>query len=187
MAQIMRFAEGTGVSVRTLRLDSCEPPRTVLRTALDRLPPIVDNLVSNLWRPMEYAPMDEFDRALSANHEALRRALPLAEKELAALTTRQHELQEKIRNARLVLGLSDNAGGDDRQLSLREAMIAVLQPHPDGLSAPAIADEIERRDLYRRGDGRPPGYGQVHNRVSHHPDQFVRFEGRIRLRRPDDA
>ena len=154
--------------------------------ALDCRVPVGQDWSPNTWSPIG-VPVDDFDQALAANHEAIKRALPIAEQELATLTSRRLELQEKIRKARLILGLPAEAIAPAKQASLREAMIAVLMQHPDGLSAPAIAEEIERLDLYRRGDGRPPGYSQVHNRVTHHPDQFVRFEGRIRLSQPGDA
>lgn len=50
-------------------------------------------------------------------------------------------------------------------MKLHEAIDTVLANRPAGMSARELADEIERRGLYLRGDGKPASPGQVNARV----------------------
>jgi hypothetical protein len=50
-------------------------------------------------------------------------------------------------------------------MKLHEAIDAVLADRPAGLSTRELADEIERRGLYLKGDGKPASPGQVNARV----------------------
>jgi|CZKG01.1.fsa_nt_gi hypothetical protein len=50
-------------------------------------------------------------------------------------------------------------------MKLHEAIDAVLADRPAGMSARELADEIERRGLYIKGDGEPASPGQVNARV----------------------
>lgn len=125
--------------------------------------------------------MNDLARALAANRAAVAAALAPAEAELAECRQRCAELEDSIRRARLIV---DGPGEPEsvRQMTLHEAMITVLQERGTPLSAPELADEIERRGLYHRRDGRPAGGGQVHNRVNQYPNLFVRDSGLIALR-----
>lgn len=51
-------------------------------------------------------------------------------------------------------------------MKLHEAIDAVLADRPAGMSTRELADEIERRGLYLKGDGEPASPGQVNARVS---------------------
>lgn len=46
-------------------------------------------------------------------------------------------------------------------MKLHEAIDAVLADRPAGMSTRELADEIERRGLYLKGDGKPASPGQV--------------------------
>jgi hypothetical protein len=131
--------------------------------------------------------MTALTEALAVNRDAVARALPIAEQELARCRARCAQLELEIRHAKLVLtadpGTGDAAVG--RQ-PLHEAMVLILQDHAAGLPAPEIARIVEQRDLYRRRDGGFAGLGQVHARVHNYPKLFVRDRGRIRLRRESD-
>ena len=132
--------------------------------------------------------MTELTEALAANRDAIQRALPKAEQQLADCRAHCAELEEEIRLARLIvspapLGTEPAPG----PMTMHQAMVLVLGNHPDGLPAPEIAHEIERRNLYRRRDGNPAGLGQVHARTHNYPTLFVRDSGRIRLRNDSDS
>jgi hypothetical protein len=132
--------------------------------------------------------MSELKDALATSRDAIKRALPEAERELAECRAHCAELEESIRLARLIV--SSNPSGEGPALApttMHQAMTLILRDHPDGLPAPEIAREIERRDLYRRRDGKPAGLGQVHARVHNYPKLFVRDSGRIRLRNDSDV
>jgi hypothetical protein len=50
-------------------------------------------------------------------------------------------------------------------MKLQEAIDAVLADRPAGMSTRELADEIQRRGLYLKGDGQPASPGQVNARV----------------------
>ncbi len=50
-------------------------------------------------------------------------------------------------------------------MKLHEAIDAVLADRPAGMSTRELADEIERRGLYLKRDGKPASAGQVNARV----------------------
>jgi hypothetical protein len=132
--------------------------------------------------------MNELEKALASNRVAIEQSLPDAERELAECRARCQELEETIRRARLIMGgqVSPALGSADRPKNMREAMVMILREYPAGLKAPEIAAELERRDWYRRRDGRPADAGQVHSYAHDFPQWFVRDSGRIRLRDASD-
>ena|ERR1700733_5507899 len=50
-------------------------------------------------------------------------------------------------------------------MKLHEAIDAVLADRPAGMSTRELADELQRRGLYLKGDGKPVSPGQVNARV----------------------
>lgn len=67
-------------------------------------------------------------------------------------------------------------------MKLHEAMQDVLRQAGISLTARQIADEIERRGLYFRGDGQPPPPKQVSARFNNYRHLFYRTaDGRIGL------
>ena len=131
--------------------------------------------------------MSEVLKRLRDQHRTeVERGIVEAETELSALDARRDELLELIASARAWLGEeapavaavteSDTA---DPVYTLHEAMEVILRQHPEGLKAPELAAEVERRGMYKRRDGDPPGPHQVHARVHNYPQLFRRETGRI--------
>ena len=66
-------------------------------------------------------------------------------------------------------------------MKIEEAILYVLAERRGGLRAEQIADIINRRKLHVRKAGQPVTSAQVYAVVMHHPDTFVKDEGRIML------
>ena len=72
-------------------------------------------------------------------------------------------------------------------MKLHEAVLDVLRHAAKAITAREIAEAIERRDLYRRKDGRPPTVGQIQARARKYPHLF-NAEGRpLRYTRANPA
>ncbi len=57
-------------------------------------------------------------------------------------------------------------------MELQNAMISVLKETGCPLTCPAIAEKINARNLYKRGDGGPLKGGQISARISKYPHLF---------------
>ncbi len=66
-------------------------------------------------------------------------------------------------------------------MRIEEAILYVLVENNGGLRTQQIADIINRRRLHVRKDNQPVTSAQVYAVVMHHPDTFVKAEGRIML------
>ena len=66
-------------------------------------------------------------------------------------------------------------------MKIEEAILYVLAERGGGLRTEQIADILNRRKLHIRKDGQPVTSAQVYAVVMHHPDTFVKDEGRIML------
>ena len=66
-------------------------------------------------------------------------------------------------------------------MKIEEAILYVLAERGGGLRTEQIADIINRRKLHIRKDGQPVTSAQVYAVMMHHPDTFVKDEGRIML------
>ena len=66
-------------------------------------------------------------------------------------------------------------------MKIEEAILYVLAERGGGLRTEQIADIFNRRKLHIRKDGQPVTTAQVYAVVMHHPDTFVKDEGRIML------
>ena len=66
-------------------------------------------------------------------------------------------------------------------MKIEEAILYVLAERNGGLRTEQIAEIINRRKLHVRKDGQPVTSAQVYAVVMHHPDSFVKAEGRIML------
>lgn len=126
--------------------------------------------------------MDDFlARALQATRGEMEAFLAEAEREIEELERRRSELLRAVSGARTWLGLEGR--GEVGPMPLHYAMALVLRDHGnEGMRAPELTDEINRRGLYRMRDGRPADAHQVHARVHNYPERFVREDGRIKLR-----
>ncbi len=127
------------------------------------------------------------DRIRQNTRREVQAALDAALTERERVEARLRDLDAEIALARKWLGDDAPAApapaGSSGSLSLHGAMELVLREHGGGGMKPAdLAEEIERRGLYRRRDGLPAGSGQVQARVSNYPRLFERAGGLIRLR-----
>ncbi len=76
----------------------------------------------------------------------------------------------------------DQAPGTQKARTLHEAMTLVIRDSPAGmLRAGDIAQEIEKRHLYRMRDGRPVEAQQIHARVSNYSHLFEKVGTFIKL------
>lgn len=66
-------------------------------------------------------------------------------------------------------------------MKIEEAILYVLAEHNGGLRTEQIADIINNKRLCFRKDGQPVTSAQVYAVVMHHPETFVKAEGRIML------
>jgi hypothetical protein len=131
--------------------------------------------------------VDDLRKALTANRDEVERAVRGAEQELERCRARCQELEELISRGKAVLGVASIQPKEtSTTMAMHDAMVLVLQDHPDGLAAPELLREIVERRLYSTRNGTPPAVGQIHARVGSYSHLFVREAGRIRLRRPND-
>jgi hypothetical protein len=121
--------------------------------------------------------MTDLRAALMANRNEVEIALQAAQGELAECRRRCEELQDLIERARSLLGVQSSPALHQR--TLHDAMELVLAEIGGPMSARGLADEINRRALYRRRDGRPVDAAQIHARVSAYSGMFVRQAGLI--------
>lgn len=121
---------------------------------------------------------DELRNALAPDRDAVERALAAAEQELQELRERQAELEVLITQARSVLGLkvgdvapSGAVVAPVGDMTLHEAMREVLRAHGP-MTSRKLADEINRRGLYRQKGGGPVPPGQISARMNRYPTYF---------------
>ena len=128
---------------------------------------------------------DRLHELLEAQRPALESAIEEAEGELVELRSRESQLLELIRRARVALGQRDPQSADGPgalRTTLHDAMATILRERGHPLSGRELADEINRRGLYRQRDGSPVPLNQVHARASNYGDLFVKQDRRIGLR-----
>lgn len=66
-------------------------------------------------------------------------------------------------------------------MRIEEAIVFLLASSNYGMKVDRIAEEINRRGLFVRRDGKPVDTKMVYAVVMQHSDVFVKSEGRIRL------
>lgn len=127
---------------------------------------------------------DRLQQLLEGQRPAWESAIEEAEAELGGLRSREAQLIELIHRARVALGQQDAglADGPGSRATLHDAMATVLRERGQPLTGRELADEINRRGLYRQKDGSPVPLNQVHARASNYGDLFVKQDGRIGLR-----
>jgi hypothetical protein len=65
---------------------------------------------------------------------------------------------------------------------LHEALIKILREKKTPMTLKELADQINRKKLYRRKDGKDIETYQISARISNHPELFDRVDGEIRLK-----
>lgn len=118
--------------------------------------------------------MEELAKVRERMRPEVEAALDRSRSELDALDRRRRELEAEIERAAAWLGVDLPASEPDESgMTLHAAMAAILGEWGP-TRATKLADEIEKRGLYRRKDGKPAGAHQVHARVHNYPDIFER-------------
>lgn len=122
---------------------------------------------------------------LEGQRASIESAMAEAEAELLSLRSREAELIHLIRRARVALGQQDIDVSDTSQrprTTLHDAMALVLREQGAPMSGKDLADEINRRGLYRQKDGSPVPLNQVHARANNYRDLFAKEGRRIGLK-----
>jgi len=80
----------------------------------------------------------------------------------------------------IVLGI-EPVESPERQstMPLHEALVLILEDHPEGLPPVDLLRETIRGGLYATRSGQPPAVGQIHARVGSYDHLFGRENGRI--------
>jgi hypothetical protein len=128
--------------------------------------------------------MADLAEALKRSRDMIEEALVGARSELAALRSREAELEEQIAQAEAALGLRQGLGGDteERMMTLHEALATVLRENGNGWMLPKeLRDQVVGRGLYRKRDGSPIEVNQVQARIAHYSDMFEKRDGAVRL------
>jgi hypothetical protein len=127
------------------------------------------------------------DSEFASLRDAALASLPEMERKLEECRARCRQLEDEMRLTRLIASFgASEPGSTPGPRTLHDAMKLVLEEHQSGLRPAELTDEIYRRALYRTRAGATPTINQIHSRVSGYPSLFVRDEGRIRLRQPDE-
>jgi hypothetical protein len=125
------------------------------------------------------------EAALEANRPAIEAALADAETELAALKSREAELEQLITRAQAALGedLATTATPPSRSLTLHEALRTVLTENRNAwMTVDELAGIVNDRGLYSKRDGSRVPPSQIHARASSYPDMFEKDGPRVRLK-----
>src|SRR5215510_5278715 len=124
--------------------------------------------------------MSTLDDALERSRQMVADALAEARAELATLEARRHELLDQIARAEAITGggpptthaTAPQHGGPER-MTLHEALVRVLEDNGnEWMSARELADEVNRRGLYRKRDGTAVEVNQVHARAKNYDALF---------------
>ena len=112
--------------------------------------------------------------------------LARARADVARYSATLKEAQDRVAAYSGLLTMADRfAGGGNvpaSHLTLHEAMAEVLRSAPERMMRPGhLAEEIERRGLYRMRDGRAVEKQQVQARVGNYPELFAREGTFIKL------
>jgi len=119
------------------------------------------------------------ERALHASHHEIRQGVEEARAEQARLASEIARLDELIARGEDLLGEEPSP---ESPTTLHRALDIVLTEQGNRwMAAQELADEVNRRGLYRMKDGRPVETGQIHARVRNYEQLFEREQGRYRL------
>lgn len=128
--------------------------------------------------------MDRLSDALERHTTEIEEALRAARVERDDLRMRERELTDLIDQAEAAI----NHGSNTDRLTLHEAMTVVLREGEDEwMTTRDLADEVNRRNLYRKKDGSPVESNQIHARAKNYAHLFEKDRQLVRLRRSDQA
>lgn len=128
--------------------------------------------------------------ALAVSQAAIREGLVEANAELEGLRARQAEVEALIAQAEAALGIADaeSENEGDCRLTLHVALEQVLRENGNRwMTVRELADEVNRRNLYRKKDGSLVEPNQVHARAKNYDEVFEKDGSRVRLRGAADT
>jgi hypothetical protein len=126
---------------------------------------------------------ERLKEALAMSHAAIEEGLAEARAQLDELRTRENELEALIARGEAALGSAPVADEAEGRLTLHEALEQILRGHENRwMTVQELAEEINRRGLYRKKDGSPVEPNQVHARTKNYDAIFEKNGPRIRLR-----
>jgi hypothetical protein len=134
--------------------------------------------------------MTELSGALERSRELIEHALTEARAELASLDERRAELLEQIAQAEAIVAREPAAQVPAppahlaTTMTLHEALARVLEDTGnEWTTARELADDVNRRGLYRKRDGSPVEVNQVHARTNNYTQLFEKDGPKIRLKK----
>jgi hypothetical protein len=114
---------------------------------------------------------------------AIEDGLAEAREELEGLRAREAELEALIARGEAALGTAPGPGEAEGRMTLHEGLEHVLRENDNRwMTVQELADEVNRRALYRKKDGSPVEPNQVHARTKNYDALFEKEGPRVRLR-----
>jgi hypothetical protein len=126
---------------------------------------------------------EHLQEALAMSQAAIRTGLVEARAELEELHARQAEIESLIAQAEAALRGAEADSEPEGRMTLHEALEQILRENDNGwMTVRELADEVNRRGLYRKKDGTPVEPNQVHARAKNYDQIFEKSGSRVRLR-----
>jgi hypothetical protein len=126
---------------------------------------------------------ERLEEALAMSQAAIEDGLAEAREELEGLRVRETELEALIARAEAALGTAPGPGETEGRMTLHEGLEYVLRENDNRwMTVQELADEVNRRALYRKKDGSAVEPNQVHARTKNYDALFEKDGPRIRLR-----
>jgi HB1, ASXL, restriction endonuclease HTH domain len=131
---------------------------------------------------------EQLKSALEENRAVIEAGLAETEKELALLRERERELEGLVVRAKAALGTEPEPHhSESERLTLHEAIALVLRENGNGwMTVRELAEQVNRRQLYRKRDGSTVEANQIHARTKNYAALFEKDGPRVRLR-PEQA
>jgi HB1, ASXL, restriction endonuclease HTH domain len=126
---------------------------------------------------------DRLEEALAMSQTAITEGLADAKAELERVRGREAELEALIARGEAALGIATGDIDREGRLTLHDALEQILRENDNRwMTVHELADEINRRALYRKKDGSAVEPNQVHARTKNYNRLFEKEGPRIRLR-----
>jgi hypothetical protein len=130
---------------------------------------------------------EHLKEALAMSHTALKAGLVEARAELEELSARQAEVEALIAQAEAALDTGDRESDGEGRKTLHKALEQILRENENRwMTVRELADEVNRRALYRKKDGTPVEPNQVHARTKNYDEIFEKQGSRVRIRGAED-
>jgi hypothetical protein len=126
---------------------------------------------------------ERLKEALAMSQAAIEEGLAEAREELEGLRAQATELEALIARGEVALGTTPAASEPEGRLTLHEALEHVLREKNNRwMTVQELANEVNRRALYRKKDGSPVEPNQVHARTKNYDSVFEKEGPQVRLR-----